>query len=271
MGNVDSHRDKYYNVSNLQALFRVLRSEKGCPWDRAQTHESLKSNLIEEAYEVLEALEAEDDALLKEELGDLLLQILFHSTIAEEEGRFTLGDVMQGLGEKIVYRHPHVFEDTVAKSEGEAEASWEGRKNREKNNETATESMKRIPKHLPALMRADKIQRKARRVGFDWDDHPDVVKKIHEELGELLEAKEEGNPEKIREEGGDLLFSVVNLLRFFDVEPEEALNFTSNKFIRRFEEVERSVLNEGTSMETMGLSELDRLWDRAKNKKNEIF
>lgn len=268
MGKVDSKADKYYNMSNLEELMDALRKKGGCPWDRAQTHESLKPHLIEEAYEVLEALEEKDDTLLQEELGDLLLQVLFHSTIAKEQGRFQLRDVMQGLGEKIVFRHPHVFKDQVANSEGEALESWEDQKRKEKNITSTTESMKRIPKHLPALMRADKIQGKARQVGFDWEDPEDVVKKVHEELGELLEAKEEGDPSKIQEEGGDLLFSVVNLLRFFDVEPEGALNGTTDKFIRRFESVEKDTVKSGKPMKNMDLGDLEKLWQQAKRKKS---
>jgi len=267
MGKVDSKADKYYNMSNLEELMDALRGNGGCPWDRAQTHESLKPHLIEEAYEVLEALEEKDDTLLQEELGDLLLQVLFHSTIAKEQGRFQLRDVLQGLGEKIVFRHPHVFQDRVADSEGEAIKSWEDQKRKEKNITSTTESMERVPKHLPALMRADKIQKKARQVGFDWEDPEDVIKKVHEELGELLEAKEEGDPSRIREEGGDLLFSVVNLLRFFDVEPEGALNGTSDKFIRRFESVEKDTVKSGKSMQNMDLTDLEALWQQAKRKK----
>lgn len=271
MGKVDSRSDKYYNMSNLEELMDALRGEGGCPWDRAQTHESLKPHLIEEAYEVLEALEEEDDALLQEELGDLLLQVLFHSTIAKEQGRFQLKDVLQSLGEKIVYRHPHVFLDRTAGSEGEAMESWEDQKRKEKNITSTTESLKRVPKHFPALMRAKKIQDKARQVGFDWDDPEDVVKKVHEELGELLEAREEGNPKRIQEEGGDLLFSVVNLLRFFDVEPEEALNKTSDKFIHRFESVEDDVVKSGQDMRKMSIQDLENLWQKAKKKKRQFF
>ncbi|WP_201756900.1 nucleoside triphosphate pyrophosphohydrolase [Isachenkonia alkalipeptolytica] len=267
MGKVDSTADKYYNMSNLEELMDALRGEGGCPWDRAQTHESLKPHLIEEAYEVLEALEEENDPLLQEELGDLLLQVLFHSTIAKEQGRFQLKDVMQGLGEKIVFRHPHVFKDRTADSEGEASASWEDQKRKEKNITSTTESMKRIPKHLPALMRADKIQGKARQVGFDWEDPKEVILKVQEELGELLEAHEEGNRKKIQEEGGDLLFSVVNLLRFFDVEPEGALNRTTDKFIRRFDSVEQDAEKGGKPMKYMDLKDLEKLWQQAKRKK----
>lgn len=267
MGKVDSTEDKYYNMSNLEDLMDALRGEGGCPWDRAQTHESLKPHLIEEAYEVLEALEEENDALLQEELGDLLLQVLFHSTIAKEQGRFQLKDVMQSLGEKIVFRHPHVFKDRTANSEGEAVASWEDQKRKEKNITSTTESMKRIPKHLPALMRAYKVQGKARQVGFDWEDPKDVLKKVHEELGELLEAREQGDQKSIEEEGGDLLFSVVNLLRFFDVEPEGALNRTTDKFIQRFDSVEQDAVKGGNPMENMDLEDLEELWQRAKGKK----
>ncbi len=268
MGKVDSKADKYYNMSNLEELMDALRGKEGCPWDRAQTHESLKPHLIEEAYEVLEALEEKDDALLQEELGDLLLQVLFHSTIAKEQGRFQLRDVIQSLAEKIVFRHPHVFQDRTANSEGEAIESWEDQKRKEKNITSTTHSMQRIPKHLPALMRADKVQKKAAQVGFDWKDPEDVIRKVHEELGELLEAKATGDPTRIKEEGGDLLFSAVNLLRFFDVEPEGALNNTTDRFIQRFQSVEEDASESGKPMKHMDLEELEMLWQQAKRKKS---
>ena len=244
-----------------------LRSKEGCPWDRAQTHQSLRSCLIEEAYEVLDAIDKNDYKLLKEELGDLLLQVIFHSTIAKQNNEFELEDVIDGICKKIIYRHPHVFEQKKANDKTQAMQSWESQKNKEKNYKTTSESMKNIPKDLPALMKANKIQKKAKDVGFDWDNIDDVVKKIEEEKNELIQAKQKNDKENIKEEAGDLLFSVVNLVRFLDVEPETALNDTCKKFINRFSEVENRINKKGKSMKDMDLESLDSVWDDVKGKK----
>ncbi|KAB3531851.1 bifunctional methyltransferase/pyrophosphohydrolase YabN [Alkaliphilus serpentinus] len=261
---IDSNQKRFYNMNNLIDIMERLRHKDGCPWDIQQTHETLKPYLVEEAYEVLEAIDLEDDLLLEEELGDLLLQVVFHSQIAKERGAFNIKDVIRGICEKLVYRHPHVFLDVKVEDSEGALDSWEEQKRQEKHIKSHTESMISIPKELPALMRADKIQRKAAKVGFDWDNPQDVINKIHEELQELLEAQEKGNPVEIKEEGGDLLFAVVNLLRFYKVEPEDALRSTINKFLKRFSYIEDKAKKMEQKLENMSLAEMDLLWEESK-------
>lgn len=261
---IDTLEKKYYNMNNLIEIMERLRSKDGCPWDIQQNHKSLKPYLIEETYEVLEAIDLEDDFLLEEELGDLLLQVVFHSQIAKERQAFTMGDVIRGIAEKLIFRHPHVFKGAVANNQEEALIAWEERKREEKEITSYTESMRLIPKHLPALMKAYKIQKKAAEVGFDWNTLEETAGKIDEELKELREAIMEGAAEKIMGEGGDLLFAVVNLLRFLKVEPELALNMTSQKFIERFSHIEKTARNTGKDLNEMTLAEMDILWEEAK-------
>ena len=263
---IDTDQQKYYNVNNLVEIMEILRSEDGCPWDREQTHDSIKPNLIEESYEVLEAIELKDDVLLEEELGDLLLQVVFHSQIASERQAFNFREVIDSICRKLVYRHPHVFEKTKVDNYKEALSTWEAQKEREKQISSTTESMLIVPKGLPALMRADKLQKKAADVGFDWDHIKGVIKKLHEELGEVLEAYYLEDPEKIKEEIGDLIFATVNLSRFLGVNPEDALNLTSNKFIDRFKDVENMAKAEKKNLKEMTLEEMDILWEKAKTK-----
>ncbi|GAB6086121.1 bifunctional methyltransferase/pyrophosphohydrolase YabN [Alkaliphilus crotonatoxidans] len=263
---IDTLEKKYYNMNNLIEIMEILRSKDGCPWDIQQNHRSLKPYLIEEAYEVLEAIDLEDDFLLEEELGDLLLQVVFHSQIAKERQAFTMGDVIRGICEKLIFRHPHVFKDTQANNQDEALEAWEASKREEKKITSLTESMKLIPKQLPATMRAYKIQKKAAEVGFDWDTLEETAGKIEEELKELKEAIMEGAAEKILGEGGDLLFAVVNFLRFLKVEPEEALNLTNQKFIERFSYIEERAKDTGKALKEMTLAEMDILWEEAKRK-----
>lgn len=265
---IDTLEKKYYNMNNLIEVMETLRSKDGCPWDIEQDHQSLKPYLIEEAYEVLEAIDLKDDFLLEEELGDLLLQVVFHSQIAKERQAFTMKDVIRGIAEKLIFRHPHVFKGVTANNSEEALESWEERKREEKEISSYTESMELIPKHLPALMKAYKIQKKAAQVGFDWDTIEDTSKKVYEELKELEEAAEKGSTKEILEEGGDLLFAVVNLLRFLKIEPEEALNATNRKFINRFSYIETSAQKAGKDMKNMTLEEMDLLWEEAKGNKN---
>ncbi|SCX78471.1 bifunctional methyltransferase/pyrophosphohydrolase YabN [Alkaliphilus peptidifermentans] len=261
---IDMIQKKYYNMNNLGSLMERLRNKDGCPWDIEQTHESLKPYLIEESYEVIEAIDLKDDYLLEEELGDLLLQVVFHSQIAKERNAFNLQDVIGGIAQKLIFRHPHVFKDTRVDNCQEALESWEQQKQKEKQLKSYTQSMLSVPKQLPALMRANKIQQKAAKVGFDWDDINDVLNKIHEELEELKQAHQEGIFDKIAEEGGDLLFAVVNLLRFYKVEPEDALSRTISKFIKRFNYIEENAVMAGKKLEEMTLVEMDELWEASK-------
>lgn len=258
-------------AQRLEELIRVLRSPQGCPWDREQTHESLRRCMIEEAYEAVDAIEQEDMSHLEEELGDVMLQVVMHAEIASERGDFDLTSVMNRVSDKMIHRHPHVFNDFDGKkSKNRAETidnvleKWENIKQKEHKEKTTTQSMNEIPKNLPALIRSEKVQKKAARVGFDWDDVECAFQKIGEETQEVLEAYRRGAKKEILEEIGDLLFAVVNVARFLEVDPEEALNCTSDKFIRRFGYIEQRAGEAGTRPEDMTLKEMDKLWDEAK-------
>jgi len=263
---VCNNNNRKFKFHDLVEIMAKLRSkEGGCPWDREQTHESLKPYLIEETYEVLEALDNEDPDLLQEELGDLLLQIVFHSQIAKENGYFTIGEVISGICNKLISRHPHVFGDLQVKSSEKVLENWEEIKRKEKREESYTESLRRIPKGLPSLMKSYKVQSKAAKVGFDWENVEGAIDKVKEELGELLKIYKTGEKEKIREEIGDLLFAIVNVARFFDIMPELALNETIEKFIRRFEYIENKAREKNQDLNNMTLEDMDRLWNEAKN------
>ncbi|QXM07228.1 nucleoside triphosphate pyrophosphohydrolase [Crassaminicella indica] len=259
---------KVYTMKDLLKIMKKLRGKDGCPWDKEQTHASLKPYVIEEAYEVLEALDKQDMVLLQEELGDLLLQVVFHSQIASEFGDFDISDVITGICRKLIDRHPHVFAELHVDSTSGVIKNWEEIKRKEKNEKTYTESLKRIPKALPALMKSYKVQEKAAKVGFDWDDVGDAIKKVREELEELLEVYNTDKYDQITEEVGDLIFAVVNVARFLKVDPEMALNKTIQKFIDRFEFIEMTAQNDGRKLEEMSLNEMDELWNLAKIHKN---
>ena len=254
-------------VKRLADVIAVLRAPGGCPWDIEQTHESLKRELIEECYEVIQAIDNKDDANLKEELGDVLLQVVFHSDIARCEKRFTLGDVANDECDKMINRHPHVFGDAAGiTTSAQVLEKWEDIKKAEKHNKTQTEAMLQIPKELPALYRADKIQAKAKKVGFDWDDVSGAFDKVAEESGEVKEAVKSGDKDEIEKEVGDLLFAAVNVARMLDIDPEIALNKTSDKFVRRFSYVESKAVETGRNLPEMTLKEMDALWEEAKAK-----
>jgi tetrapyrrole methylase family protein/MazG family protein len=254
----------------LVKLMAKLRAPDGCPWDRKQTHESLKPYLIEEAYEVLEAIDGKDAQELREELGDLLLQILFHAQIGTEEGRLNLDQIMQTLADKLVRRHPHVFGkpsgDASPTSPEEVYARWEQikRGEREQTGEQAS-ALEGVPKTLPALLRAYQIQARASRVGFDWPQPEPVLEKVEEELRELREAMAAKQQTEMEAEFGDLLFTLVNLARFIKVNPEEALRKATNRFIERFHYIEEQLAGEGRSLKDLTLAEMDVLWEKAKD------
>lgn len=250
-------------VERLRRIIEFLRSEDGCPWDKVQTHESLKVCMVEEAYEVNEAVDNLDWDNLEEELGDVLLQVVFHGSLGVSEGRFDLQSIANRECEKMLRRHPHVFSNNKVDTIDRALEKWENVKKNE-NTSSQTSSMKKIPKSLPALRRSYKIQAKAADVGFDWDHVSEAFKKVDEETRELLEAYQGNDLHEIQEELGDLLFAVVNVARFLRVDPEDALNFTSHKFIRRFGFIEDQATKEGRSLEEMTLSEMDKLWEEAK-------
>ena len=251
--------------SNLVNIVAKLRSPEGCPWDRAQTHTSLKRFLLEEAYELLEAIDAGDPQAMKDELGDVLLQVLLHAQIAAENGQFSMDDVITNLSEKLVRRHPHVFGQVSAETPEEVMVNWEAIKRREKAGSQRTSVLDGGPKELPALMRAEKIQKKAAKVGFDWDHTWEVVEKVKEEFKELEEAAAAGQQAELEEELGDLLFAVVNLARFIKVDPEFALQKATAKFIERFHLLESYAQEADLDLAELDLDGLNELWDRAKD------
>jgi len=255
--------DERYQFSDLVAVIDRLRGENGCPWDRVQTHETLREAMLEEAYEVVDAIDKKDVPNLKEELGDVLLQIVFHGQIAKEDENFTIGDVVDGIVRKMIYRHPHVFGTEKVDTADDVLENWEVLKKKEKNQKTQTEVLKSVPNALPALTKAKKVQKKAADVGFEFSDLADVMGKVEEEWAELLEALG-GKKAHIEEEYGDVLFSLVNLGRFLQVNPEFALTNATKKFINRFEYVENTTLLGGHVLSDMTLEELETLWKKAK-------
>lgn len=249
------------NTVRLLKIVKRLRAPGGCPWDRKQTHRSLRRELIEEAHEVLDALESGKANALCEELGDLLLQIVFHAQIASEKGRFDFDDVAKSIADKLVHRHPHVFGGKKLRNAKAVLRQWETIKKAERNSQSI---LAELPRTLPALLKADKVQRQVARVGFDWRHTKDVVAKIEEELRELKAAMAGGNRRHFEEELGDLLFAAVNLARFEGLHAEDLLNRTIRKFVLRFQAVERGVHTQGKRLDQCSLEELDALWESAK-------
>ena len=257
-------RMERFNLSPVVDVMRTLRAPGGCPWDIAQTHRSLRRNIIEEVYEVLEAIELEDAELLCEELGDLLLQVVFHARMAEEAGTFSMQDVIDGITAKLIRRHPHIFGDVQATDAGAVLLNWEEIKRQEKPERKSV--LDGVPQGLPALMSAEKLQKKAAKVGFDWQEAAPVWEKLQEELGELREAVSQKQPERITDELGDVLFSIVNLARFLQVDPELALLGTNRKFQRRFSYVEECVKKANRGWSDFSLEVLDTYWNEAKKR-----
>lgn len=259
---VDFECKEKYTLRDLREIVRLLRAPGGCPWDIQQTHESIRRNLLEEAYEAAEAIDEHAPEHLKEELGDVLLQVFFHASIEEDAGRFNLDDVADGICKKLIYRHPHVFEEKQAETTGQVLANWEALKRREKGQKTETNALDSVARSLPGLWRADKIQAKAERAGFAWPEARFALTKAEEELEELkTAAAEHGN---VEEELGDLLFATVGVARFFQIDPEAAMGKACEKFIRRFDRVEQEAAARGSRMADMPLSDLIDLWNQAK-------
>ncbi len=256
-------KDKY-SIDDLIAIVTLLRAPDGCPWDRAQTHTSIKKNFIEETYEVIEAINQKNKPGLKEELGDVLLQIALHCEMEREEGSFDFNDVCNDICKKLIIRHPHVFGDVKADNVDDALSNWEAVKLKTKGMNKPGLSMSAIPNELPALMRAQKVQSKASKAGFDWKDISGAFSKVYEEINELNNAIDRNDSPDIEDEFGDLLFSCVNVSRFIGVDSEEALKNATDKFIRRFNAVEQLAEEKGISMNDSSLNELDLLWDNAK-------
>ena len=263
-------KKEQYTWEDFRGIIARLRAPEGCPWDRAQTHQSLRGCMIEEAYEAVDAIrilsETGNSENLQEELGDVLMQVVFHAEIETEQGGFTMGDVIQGICEKMIYRHPHVFGSGKADTAEEVLINWEELKKKEKRQETQTEVMQSVPEALPALIRARKVQKKAADVGFDFPVTADAMRKVYEEVQELEQAVRENG--EIEEEFGDILFALVNISRFLKINPEFALTKAIKKFINRFEYIEKSALLEGKALSEMSLEEMDLLWDEAKIKLN---
>lgn len=253
-----------YTYNDLLDIMKKLRAPGGCPWDREQDHQSLKRYLIEETYEVLETIDNQDPKKMCDELGDVLLQVVFHAQIASENNQFDMSDVIHGVSSKMVHRHRHVFGDEAAETADDVIKIWEQVKKEEKGHETQTKVLKDVPANLPALMRSFKVQQKAGQVGFDWDKVDDAFLKVKEETEELQHAFKNEDLANIEEEIGDLLFAVVNVSRFLKVQPELALTATINKFIRRFEYVETKAAESGRELTSMSLEEMDALWDECK-------
>lgn len=260
-----SKKDKY-DLFDLVNIMKTLRGSEGCDWDRKQTHESLKPYLIEEAYEVVDAIENGDTDDIADELGDLMLQIIFHSQIGTEEGSFNIYDVTTAICKKLIRRHPKVFSEYLEGEFNDISSDWNDIKAKEKDMSTYTDRMKNVTKGLPALIKSVKIQNRASDVGFDWPNVSGALEKLEEELMEVKKELDENNIDRLEEEIGDLIFSIVNVSRFFNINPEIAVNLTIKKFIDRFEFVETECIKHGKDMKNMKLEELDDLWNQAKIK-----
>ena len=261
---VDYSFKENYGFDDLVEILKILRAPGGCPWDARQTHSSIRKDFIEETYEVIEAINKDDPDLLCEELGDVLLQVVFHAEIADSEGRFNINDVCDGICKKLIERHPHVFGNVQVDGVEQVLDNWDAIKRRTKSQPTQGSSMEKVPRELPALMRAQKIQSKARKAGFDWDDVSGCYEALENELKELSEASRSGVDERILDELGDVLFSCVNISRFLGVDAEEALTHSTDKFMKRFLTVEKLANERNIDMKTSSIEELDLLWNEAK-------
>lgn len=265
---VPREMEESYNLFDLIQIMKKLRSEDGCPWDREQTHESLAPYLIEEAYEVKHAIFKEDDQAVVDELGDVLLQIVFHAAIAEEDGYFSMKDIYRAICEKMIRRHPHVFGEVSVSSSEEVLKNWQSIKDTEKENQTIEESMKSVSESLPALLRSPKVQKKAADVGFDWGSIEGIFEKVEEELNELKEAIASGEQRLIAEELGDLLLIITNLSRWLKVDAEISLNDAIDKFINRFGYVEKNFKLSGKELSVEFVSDMEFFWTESKKREN---
>lgn len=259
---IDFQYKKSYSVKDLAEIVKILRAPGGCPWDAEQTHESIRRNFLEEAYEAVEAIDEKNVEHLREELGDVLLQVALHAEMERETGSFDLDGVADGICKKLIFRHPHVFGDVAVSGTGEVLSNWEDLKREEKGQATHTDALDAVARSLPALWRAEKVQKKAKKAGFDWPNIDGAVDKLHEELEEFKTALSENS--NVEEELGDLMFSAVNAARFVHVDPEAALTKATDKFISRFSKVEALARERGLHMEEMDISALDKLWEEAK-------
>lgn len=253
-----------YDFNDFVQIMRILRSPEGCPWDRVQTHESIRQNFIEETYEAIEAIDTNDVELMREELGDVMMQVIFHSLMEEEKGNFDINDVCDEVCKKLIVRHPHVFSDVVADTPDEVLTNWDKIKMQTKSQSSQSQVLDSVSKALPALMYSQKVQSKAAKVGFDFEKTDDAIDKVSEELSELKSAIENNDADNMSEELGDLLFSVVNVARFIKVDSEKALYDATLKFKDRFSKVEALCKERDIDMEKAPISVLDSLWDEVK-------
>lgn len=261
---MDFQQKEKYDFNDLVTIVKLLRSENGCPWDKEQTHESIRQNFIEETYEAIEAIDTKDTELLKEELGDVMLQVVFHAVLEEETGSFDISEVVDGICKKLIVRHPHVFSDVVANDTAQVLKNWDQIKMQTKSQKNQTQAMRSVSKALPSLMRSQKLQQKAAKVGFDWDSVDGALEKLDEEIAELKAAVKNKDIANQNEELGDVLFSAVNVSRFLGVDPEKALYDSCDKFVDRFEKIEEEAKNHGIDMKSADLNTLNSLWDKAK-------
>ncbi len=271
--------EQKYTWQDLLDIMKKLRSEDGCPWDIEQTHQTLKKYLLEETYEVMDAIDKNNPQELCEELGDLLLQVVFHAQIASDNSTFNIEDIIHSISQKMVSRHQHVFGKNKLNTADDVVNVWEIIKKKEKGNKTHQDVLSQIPKNLPSLIRAYKVQQKAALVGFDWDEISDVWNKVYEEINELKEVLENDNKiqtkntklknsektnKNLNEEIGDCIFALVNLARFLDIHPEFAVTSTTEKFIKRFGFIEQEAQKKGLNLEDMSLEEMDKFWEESK-------
>ena len=254
-----------YGLEDFIRLIDVLRGPGGCPWDIKQTHESLKHNVVEEAWEVVDAINEGSEAHLREELGDLLMQVIFHASISKEHGGFNLDDISDEAVKKLVHRHPHVFGSVKADTPDEVLTNWDAIKRADRGQQSAASAMDGIPRGLPGLMRSEKIQSKAAKYGFDWPDVSGAMDKLREETAELQEGIDAGDIENIKEEIGDALFSVVNVARFYKLDTEECMHAACEKFIRRFRYLEEGAARVGLRLEDMTLGQMERIYQEARH------
>lgn len=262
---VEFERKEQYDINDLREIMGILRCPEGCPWDREQNHKSIRNDFIEEVYEAIEAIDSENTELLREELGDVLLQVVFHCRIEEEKNSFNFDDICDELCKKLIVRHPHVFGDVEVSGADDVLKNWDSIKKETKGQESYTDTLKSVSASLPALMRAQKVGKRAMRAGMDFECADDAFACIKAETAELESAIKSGNKDDIFEEFGDLLFSCVNTARHLGIDAEEAMTRATEKFIERFEKTENTVLHDGVDMKTLGINELDVYWNKVKN------
>ncbi len=253
-----------YNFNDLVNIMKILRAPDGCPWDREQTHQTIRRDLLEETYELIEGIDKDDADIIREELGDVLLQVVFHSNIAETNGNFNINDVCNDVCQKLIVRHPHVFGDVKVENTENVLSNWDAIKKETKQQKSDTEVLRSITASLPSLMRADKIGKKARKVGFDFDDSKEAMEKVFEEVKEVNEAIQSGNKDNIHEEFGDLFLAVVNAARLAGVDSEKALYDANEKFLNRFQKVENLCLANGKTVSETSREEKEKYWLEAK-------